>query len=100
MPAKAFQPLDHVSRIADLAEFAVRDDRDAGLDLLGHGVVHRCLHDAVEFVRIIRIAMIACQQQWRQLRPPWQAPHMCDIYARHDFSSPFRSLAESVWQRP
>ena len=38
MAAKALQPLDHVGRIADLAELAVADDGHAGGDLSCHGL--------------------------------------------------------------
>ena len=74
--AEAGQTLDNICRIADLAELAVADHRDPGLDLMPYSFVDRRLHHAVEFIRIVRLALVAREQQRHELGPAREAADM------------------------
>jgi hypothetical protein len=85
--AEPRQPLDHIGRIADLAELAVADDGDSRLDLARHRIVDRGLHHAVELGRVVGLApfgfaqdmLVAREQQRHELRAARQAPDMSGL---------------------
>jgi hypothetical protein len=74
--AEAGQALDDVGRVADLPQLSVADDGDARLDLLLDRLVHGGLHDLVEGLGVVGLAVVAGQQQRRQLGAARQAADM------------------------
>jgi hypothetical protein len=74
--AEAAEPLDHIGRVADLAEFAVADDADPGLDLPAHCLVDRGLDQAIELGGVVSLALVAREQQRDQLGAARQAADM------------------------
>ena len=80
VPAEAFEPFDHVSRIADFAHLTVADDRHAGGDLFRHCLADRRLDRAIELGFVVSLAVIAREQQRHELGPARKAADMggCD----------------------
>jgi hypothetical protein len=74
--AEAAQALDHVRRVADLAELAVADHTDAVRDLQPHRLVDRGLDHPIELRGVICFALVAREQQRYQLGAARQAADM------------------------
>jgi hypothetical protein len=82
--AKAGEPLLDVGGISDLAELAIAHDRDSRRFLLRDRILDGRLDEPLERRCIVGLALIAGEQQRRQLSPPRQAADVCCQDIRHE----------------
>ena len=81
--AEAGQALGDIGRVADLAELAIADDADAGLDLGAHGILDLRLHECVERRLGDLDAVVALQQHGCEFCRPGQAADMGRVDESH-----------------
>ena len=91
--AKAAEALDDVCGIADLAQFAIGHDRHAVFHLQAHALVNGGLHHTVKLCLVVRLALVARQEQRHEFGSARQTADMGGI--DHRKNAPLKTVGPS-----